>query len=442
MKNKIRIVSAVLEILFLCGLLYIAKCPSDLMFRICATYLMIQSVFGHYTVKTLLIWDEVALLVKSFLCFFFTLILFNPYNESLLIVILKIFLICLAMFCLTVILQRHIRHFFRKDCADRVLIIGCLPYADQVSFICSDNRFALKDVKGFIPLDGRDWQMKNVFQLKDLEKKIEELNINNVVIAAPNYSRHKMKDLLKRIENVEKISYMPLVDGINFDSHIDDFDGCLMVTTADGHMTVIEKIIKRFIDIMAGLAGCLILIPLTVYVWISNRKEGDKDPIFFVQERIGKDGKLFKMYKYRSMVPNAEQVLEELMASDPAIREEYLTNKKLKNDPRITKAGKFLREKSFDEFPQFINLLKGDMSLIGPRPYLPREIDDMGDYYKFIIGCKPGITGMWQTHGRSETDFEERLVLDEYYDRNWSLKLDLTILVKTFKTVLSGSGAM
>ena len=127
---------------------------------------------------------------------------------------------------------------------------------------------------------------------------------------------------------------------------------------------------------------------------------------------------------------------------DPEVKEEYLTNKKLKNDPRITNAGKFLREKSFDEFPQFINLIKGDMSLIGPRPYLPREIDDMKDYYKFVIGCKPGITGMWQTHGRSDTDFEERLVLDQYYNRNWSLKLDLTILIKTFKTVFYGSGAM
>ena len=439
MRNKIRVTSVILEGLFLMGLCYLFGISSNEIIRIVCVYWMIQAIFGHYSIKTLLIWDEVDLLVKSFLCFFFTLILFCPWNGSFIYSCIRLFFISFIMLGFTIILQRHVRHWFRSSCADRVLIIGCLPYAEQVAFICRGNRFALKDVKGFVPLDGKDWSLENVFKLEDLETKIQELHINNIVIAAPNYSRHKMKDLLKRIEIVDKVSYIPLVDGINFDSHVDDFDGKLLVTTSEGEIGFVESFIKRCIDICAGIAGCLLLIPLTLFVFISNRKEGDHDPLFFVQERIGKDGRLFKMYKYRSMVPNAERVLEDLMDKDPAIREEYLTNKKLKDDPRITKAGKFLREKSFDEFPQFINLLKGDMSLIGPRPYLPREIDDMGDYYKFVIGCKPGITGMWQTHGRNDTDFEERLILDQYYNRNWSLKLDLTILIKTFKTVFYGS---
>lgn len=104
--------------------------------------------------------------------------------------------------------------------------------------------------------------------------------------------------------------------------------------------------------------------------------------------------------------------------------------------------GKFLREKSLDEFPQFINVLLGQMSLIGPRPYLPREKEDMGDYYYDVIACKPGITGMWQSHGRSEVDFDHRLLLDEYYYRNWSFWLDVTLLFKTVKQVLYGEGAM
>lgn len=142
------------------------------------------------------------------------------------------------------------------------------------------------------------------------------------------------------------------------------------------------------------------------------------------------------------MIPNAEKVLEELMAKDPAIREEYEKNKKLQHDPRITKAGKFLREKSLDEFPQFINVLKGDMSLIGPRPYLPREVKDMGDYYDAIVSSAPGITGMWQTHGRSAVSFEQRLQLDEFYFRNWSLWLDLTLLVKTIQNMFYGDNAV
>ncbi len=176
-------------------------------------------------------------------------------------------------------------------------------------------------------------------------------------------------------------------------------------------------------------------------VWIKTDNEERKHGLFFTQDRIGKDGKSIKIYKYRSMVTGADKILEEMMAKDEKIREEYEKNKKLKDDPRITKVGEFLRRTSLDEFPQFINVLKGEMSFVGPRPYLPREKKDMGEYYGKIIKSKPGITGMWQTHGRSETDFEERLELDEYYYRNWSLWLDIVIIIKTIKNVIGGKGA-
>ena len=141
------------------------------------------------------------------------------------------------------------------------------------------------------------------------------------------------------------------------------------------------------------------------------------------------------------MVENAEELLFKMMEEDPKIKEEYLTNKKLKNDPRITKVGKFLRKTSLDEFPQFINVLKGEMSIVGPRPYLHREIPDMKESYNSIIKVKPGITGMWQVSGRSDTEFEERLKLDEYYVRNWSLWLDIVIILKTIKAVFAKRGA-
>lgn len=173
-----------------------------------------------------------------------------------------------------------------------------------------------------------------------------------------------------------------------------------------------------------------------------NRRSGDKAPIFFKQERIGINGKPIYIWKYRSMVPNAEQVLEELMANDPAVREEYLTNKKIVNDPRITEIGHMLRKTSLDEFPQFWNVLKGDMSLVGPRPYLPREKEDMGMYYDSIIRCKPGITGMWQANGRSDVGFEDRCKLDDYYYRNWTIGLDMVIVYKTIKSVIYGKGAL
>ena len=142
------------------------------------------------------------------------------------------------------------------------------------------------------------------------------------------------------------------------------------------------------------------------------------------------------------MVPHAEEILDEMMQKDPKIKEEYETNKKLEHDPRVTEIGEKIRRSSLDELPQLINVLKGEMSLVGPRPYLPREKEDMGKYYKTIVSCKPGLTGMWQTHGRSEAPFPQRLRYDDYYFRNWSIWLDLTILTKTFKTVNSTDGAM
>ena len=141
------------------------------------------------------------------------------------------------------------------------------------------------------------------------------------------------------------------------------------------------------------------------------------------------------------MVENADEILFKMLEENEEMRLEYKRYKKLKNDPRITKVGKFIRDTSIDEFPQFINVLKGDMSLVGPRPYLYREKEDMGEYYNTVIKCKPGITGYWQVNGRSGTDFIKRLVLDEYYYNHRSLILDIKIMLKTFIKVFKKDGA-
>lgn len=202
----------------------------------------------------------------------------------------------------------------------------------------------------------------------------------------------------------------------------------------------IEMIIKRFFDILFALIGCFLLIPLTIIVKLMFVLCNDYHSIF-VQNRIGKDGKTFKIYKYRTMVVNAESILDEMISNNEKIKNEYIHNKKLECDPRITKVGNFLRKSSIDEFPQFINVLIGNMSLIGPRPYLVVEKKDMGKSYEEIIQCKPGISGMWQVSGRSNLSFEKRLELDEYYNLNKGFKLDFIIFVKTIKTVISREGA-
>ena len=200
-------------------------------------------------------------------------------------------------------------------------------------------------------------------------------------------------------------------------------------------------IIKRVFDIVCAFIGCLFLLPVALIVKISYILNKDYDSIFFKQQRIGKDGKLFNFYKFRSMVPNADEVLFKLLETDEEAAKEYKINKKLENDPRITKMGKILRKTSIDELPQLINILKGDMSLIGNRPYLPREQEDMGTYSKDILKTKPGLTGYWQVSGRSDTTFEERLVLEKYYSNHNSLKLDIKIFFKTFSVVLLHKGS-
>ena len=198
--------------------------------------------------------------------------------------------------------------------------------------------------------------------------------------------------------------------------------------------------LKRTVDITASAAALLLLSPVFLVTSLAIRKDSD-GPAMFTQKRIGKDGKLFEIYKFRTMVPDADKKLFELLDKDEKAREEYKVNKKLKNDPRITKVGNFLRKTSIDELPQLINVLKGDMSLVGPRPYLPREKDDMGAYYNTIIESKPGITGLWQVSGRSNTTFEDRLEFDKEYTENKGFFYDMGLLTKTVGVVIHKDGA-
>jgi len=198
---------------------------------------------------------------------------------------------------------------------------------------------------------------------------------------------------------------------------------------------------KRTSDVIISTIALVALLPFILIIGILIKIDS-KGPIFFIQERIGKDGKIFKMYKYRSMVVGADKILDQYLKENEDARKEYVQYKKLKKDPRITKLGAFIRKTSIDELPQLINVLKGDMSLVGPRPYLPREKTDMKDYYEYIIQSKPGITGMWQVSGRSETSFEERLNIDYTYNQAKSLKTDAKLLTKTIGIVLKRKGAM
>lgn len=202
-----------------------------------------------------------------------------------------------------------------------------------------------------------------------------------------------------------------------------------------------RRYFQQLFNYMLALTLLPILLPLIglFALLIKNESPG---AVFFVHNRVGKDGKTIPTLKFRSMHNNAKEKLDKLLEEDPLVREEWEMNFKLKNDPRITKIGSFLRKTSLDELPQIFNVLKGEMNFVGPRPVIQKEIDK---YYKedakYYFMVKPGITGLWQVSGRSDTDYDFRIATDKWYVSNWSLWLDIVILFKTVKTIMKRDGA-
>lgn len=425
----------------------------ELMVGSATLYFLFLFIYGHYSLKTCLIWNEIKQLVKTSFCFFIALMVLVPQSYGyerkahLVVMVVSMFFICLLA-------DRFLRISFREQFARRTLVIGTGYEAARLGKISNNNRFALTAVKGYVDVNKTDSlygfkqeniiQRSKVFDYCDIEQAISELKIEQIIIALPEANQKVLDKVMSDIYGkVESVKYLPNVQGtMTFSSEVQDFDGQLLIATSNDKISLFDRFIKRLIDIVIGICGLITLIPLMVFVKYKYIKSNDHDNIMFSQERIGYKGRLIKIYKFRSMIPNAEAELERLMEEDPKIKEEYLKNKKLKNDPRITEVGHFLRKTSLDEWPQFLNVLKGEMSFIGPRPYLPREREDMGQYYQSIIQLKPGITGMWQANGRSDVEFEYRCKLDDYYYHNWSTWLDFTILYKTVKSVVYGKGSL
>lgn len=196
---------------------------------------------------------------------------------------------------------------------------------------------------------------------------------------------------------------------------------------------------KRILDVAGAIVLGLVFSPLIVTIVFLMRKSGGT--VIYRHRRVGRGGQMFSCLKFRTMVPNADQVLRDLLESDPDLRAEWIRDHKLRNDPRVTQLGRFLRRTSLDELPQLLNVLRGEMSLVGPRPVVREELLRYGRNVGTYLAAKPGITGLWQVTGRNDTDYRRRVVLDTYYVRNQNLLLDLYILAKTTGVVLGGSGA-
>jgi undecaprenyl-phosphate galactose phosphotransferase len=276
------------------------------------------------------------------------------------------------------------------------------------------------------------------------EAAVAASGVKDVLVAAPGLGKEQLLALVQRIQPyATNVMVVPDLPGIPLNNLTIDTvlsDKIVVLGVRNNLKITYNRLLKRGFDLVSSLAGLIILAPvlLAIAAAIYLYSPG---PVIFAHTRVGIDGRPFRCYKFRSMVTNAQQVLADYLAANSAARREWAENFKLRDDPRVTPIGRFLRKSSLDELPQLFNVLTGDMSLVGPRPIVKDEIAKYGDLIADYYRVRPGITGFWQVNGRSDVDYETRVGMDSWYVRNWSFWLDIILLSRTFKVVMSGKGA-
>lgn len=330
----------------------------------------------------------------------------------------------------------------------KILILGA-GQAGKLALSALTNEPNLGyEVAGFI--DDKSSSLREIDGIKihhyinRIDRYIKKCGIHDILIAKPDLERERLVKIINKIQHkVENTLYIPDLPGIAvLGTELRHFfhEQAIVIEIKNNLAKPLNYLAKRIFDYAVGLAlfPLLIILVLVISVIIRLTSQGQA---ILKQERIGRNGTPFLCYKFRTMLIDAEERLEEILKTDPAAKEEWDKYWKLRDDPRVTKVGKFLRKTSLDELPQIFNVLKGEMSLVGPRPYLPRERDFLKEHGEVILIVQPGITGLWQTYGRSEKTYEERLSLDAWYVRNWTLWLDVVLLLKTIYVVFKSEGA-
>ncbi|MBP5697708.1 MAG: undecaprenyl-phosphate galactose phosphotransferase WbaP [Treponema sp.] len=264
---------------------------------------------------------------------------------------------------------------------------------------------------------------------------IKELNIKVAIIS--DYSEH-LPLLQTTFRYLIKVPKQQIVTNLSL--HMRDLGGILAFSSTNQLTKRRALLIKRLMDILLCLAALPIVLLVSIFIIIAIKIDSP-GPIFYGHKRVGKNHREIKCWKFRSMGIDSDEKLKEILATDPVRAAEWEKDRKFTDDPRVTKVGKFLRKTSLDELPQLWNIMAGDMSFVGPRPVTQPELKKYGEYEDYVLSAQPGLSGMWQISGRSDTGYEERITLDTYYIQNWSIWLDLWIIIKTIWVVLKGKGA-
>ncbi len=328
-----------------------------------------------------------------------------------------------------------------------ILIIGGGKTAEVLVKGIKDNYGEMYKIIGILEDYERNEELRQYPVLggfRDAERIIKERAINNVVIAAPGLAQNDIISLVNRVQPlVHNLSIVPNLiaipmSGIKAERFFNE--KIMLLRLKNNLASPLNRWIKYSFDFICTLIGTVIISPLLLLI-AAGIYFDSPGPVIFKHVRIGKNGREFGCYKFRTMCMDADKKLAELLANDAAARAEWERDFKLKNDPRVTKVGKFLRKTSLDELPQIFNVLKGEMSLVGPRPVVDKELEKYGEYLDDYLMVRPGITGMWQVNGRSDTTYEERVHMDSWYVRNWSIWIDIMLLWRTVKSVIKCEGA-
>ena len=270
----------------------------------------------------------------------------------------------------------------------------------------------------------------------------KEFGLDTAIFAMPDARREHLAKLVSLAStSFRYVVVMPDLGGITNSAVIArDFAGNFGIEIKHNLLVPWARRAKRILDLLLTMVGGFLISPLLLAIAILIKIDSP-GPAFYGHRRLGAEGKHFRCWKFRTMYSNAEQLLDEVLQSDPGLRAEWEQNFKLRDDPRITRIGRFLRKTSLDELPQLWNVLRGEMSLVGPRPIVDAEVPKYGTVYEMYRRIRPGISGFWQVSGRCETNYDDRVKLDAYYVHNWSVWLDLVILVRTVRSVVLGRGA-
>jgi Undecaprenyl-phosphate galactose phosphotransferase WbaP len=403
---------------------------------------------NHY-IKRKPIWEEIKSTINIILMFsiihFIATYLVSHRIVKMVNVVFWIILVFILPF-LRYIAKLIMIHFdlWNRD----VYIVGTGNNALRVMELLKNNRILGLKLKSFVNLSEK--QIINSIKGYPVYNYIEilkddTLNKNDIEIIFA-LDGHEIDLHLRELNNLQiryhHVSLIPDISGLPlYEAQISHFFASdeIFLTLKNNLSRKINHLIKRSLDILISIVGIIILLPLFIIIAILIKIEGNA--VFFQHRRIGRYGNSFYCLKFQTMYKNSQKILEEILATDEKLKHEWEKDFKLKNDPRVTKIGKFLRRTSLDEIPQLFNVLKGEMSIVGPRPIIKDEVVRYKEDIYYYNLVRPGITGLWQISGRSDVDYNSRVRLDVWYVKNWSIWHDFVIIMRTFIVVFKKNGA-